>query len=286
MVLKFYCIPIALAASLCLLALGCDSSPTDSQAEFRPTLYIEGFLSAGNPVDNIFVGVTTPLYETVDRNQSGVPDAAVTLEVDGAVSILSPRPGKTGYYHLPTLRIEPGKTYRLTVEIEGGIAQARTTVPFPPTVTASSTQLTPGGDPFTATWEGETGAGYLTETVARVLGDQIPLEALLGGFGRGGFGGFGGTGIDTTGFGALRDSLAEASRWRYTRNQSTTLNLRQFSHYGTYVFRVFTIDANYADFLISSTQDPQTLDEPRFHVSGGIGLFASMAADSVVFTLK
>ena len=129
----------------------------------------------------------------------------------------------------------------------------------------------------------------MTETVAQILGDQIPLESVVGGGRRGrfgGFGGFGGTGIDTTGFGALRDSLAEASRWRYTRNQSTTLDLRQFSHYGTYVFRVFTIDANYADFLISSTQDPQTLDEPRFHVSGGIGLFASMAADSVVFTLE
>ncbi len=285
MVLKFYCIPIALAASLCLLALGCDSSPTDSQAEFRPTLYIEGFLSAGNPVDNIFVGVTTPLYETVDRDQSGVSDAAVTLEVDGAASVLSPLPGKTGYYHLPTLRVEPGKTYRLTVEIEDGIAQAKTTVPFPPTVTASSTQLKIGGDPFSAAWEGETGAGYLTETVAQALEDRIPLESLLGG-GRGRFGGFGGTGIDTTGFGALRDSLAAASRWRYTRNQSTTLDLRQFSHYGTYVFRVFTIDENYADFLISSTQDPQTLDEPRFHVSGGIGLFAAMAADSVVFIVE
>ena len=124
----------------------------------------------------------------------------------------------------------------------------------------------------------------MTETVAQSLGDQIPLESLLGGFGR--FRGFGGIGIDTTGFAALRDSLAQASRWRYTQNQSTTLDLRQFSHYGTYVFRVFAIDKNYADFLISSNQDPQTLDEPRFHVSGGIGLFASMAADSVVFTLE
>ncbi len=280
---NFHCLRIALI--VVLFTGGCNNSPTDSETAFKPTLYLEGFLSAGNPVDDLFVGVTTPLYETVDRDQSGLSGAAVTLEVDGTTSELSPLPGKTGYYYLPTLmRVEPGKTYRLTVEVEDGVAQAETTVPFPPTVTASSTRLQVGGDSFSATWEGETGAEYMTETVAQSLGDQIPLESLLGGFGR--FRGFGGIGIDTTGFAALRDSLAQASRWRYTQNQSTTLDLRQFSHYGTYVFRVFAIDKNYADFLISSNQDPQTLDEPRFHVSGGIGLFASMAADSVVFTLE
>ena len=43
---------------------------------------------------------------------------------------------------------------------------------------------------------------------------------------------------------------------------------------------------SYGDFLISSQQDEATLDEPRFHVTGGIGLCASMAADSVIFRVE
>ena len=46
---------------------------------------------------------------------------------------------------------------------------------------------------------------------------------------------------------------------------------------------VYALDANYGDFLVSSQQDPRLLDEPRFSGQGGVGLFASMAPDSVVY---
>tara|TARA_A100001037_G_scaffold298439_1_gene322178 strand:- start:135 stop:299 length:165 start_codon:yes stop_codon:yes gene_type:complete len=49
---------------------------------------------------------------------------------------------------------------------------------------------------------------------------------------------------------------------------------------------VYTLDTNYGDFLVSSQQDPRLLDEPRFNLQGGVGLFASMAPDSVVYQVQ
>ena len=270
-------------AALCLSLSGCSTSPTDSLGEFRATLYIEGFLVAGSPVDSIFVGATTPLYQTYSRSESGVPNATVALEVDGTESNLLPVPEKPGYYHLPGLLVESGRTYRLSAETEIGTVQAETTVPLPPKVTALATDLSLNSDdPFAAAWEGETAGGYFTTRTALSSGEPVPLDALFGGKLGGGFGGI----IDTTQFAAMRDSLANVQQWHYVQSNSTTLDWRQFYRYGTYAFLVYSLDENFADYLVSSRQDPQALDEPQFHVSGGIGVFASMAADSVVFVVR
>jgi len=278
---------LMLLAALCAVSVGCNSNPTD-MGEFRPSLYIEGYLVAGSPVDNIFVGTTMPLYEIYSRDESGITNATVALEVDDTASLLQPMLDKPGYYHLPTLQVASGKTYRLTVEVEDLTAQAETTVPYPPSVTAAATDLTLSGDPFTATWEGQTAGGYFTTKTIQDAGASIPLEELFGG--RMGFGpmpgSWGFAGIDTTQFTAIRDSLASVQQWQYVQRNTTTLDWRQFYKYGAYAFLVYAIDDNYADYLISSRQDEQVLDEPRFHVSGGIGVFASMAADSTFFIVK
>jgi len=279
---RFLYASITIAWVFYALAVGCGDNSVNPQGGSQATLYIESFLKAGGPVDSVFVGVTTPLSETVSRSESGVTGAAVTLEVDGTTSALQALAGRPGYYFLPTLRVASGKTYRLTVKAGERTAQAQTTVPSPPAVSASSAEMKVGDNPITVTWKGASGSnyGFLSTVAAQSLGPSIPLGTLFGGR----FPGF--SGIDTTGFAAQRDSLSIRDRWQYQQGHSTTLNWRQFSHYGTYVFRVYSIDRNYADFLVSSRQDPQTLDEPRFHVSGGIGIFASMAADSVVFKVS
>ena len=277
---RFSYFPLLLAA-LCAALVGCSSNPAN-MGEFRPTLHIEGFLKAGNPVEDIFVGTTMPLYEVYSRDQSGIVNATVAIEVDGTASLLQPIPDKPGYYRLPTLQVASGKTYRLTVEVEDLTAQAETTVPYPPVVTASAADLTLNGDPFAATWEGETAGGYFTTKALHEAGETIPLEALFGGR----IGPWGFAGIDTTQFTAIRDSLASVQQWQYVQRNAATLDWRQFYKYGAYAFLVYAIDDNYADYLISSRQDEQILDEPRFHVSGGIGVFASMAADSVLFLVK
>ncbi len=280
---RFLYAQVMIAGVLCALASGCGKNPVSAQGG-GTTLYLESFLRAGNPVDSVFVGVPTPVSETIGRDSSGVIGAAVTLSVDGTTFTLRALPGRPGYYTLPTLRVASGKTYLLTVKAGGNTAQATTTVPPPPTVSASITQMKVGDSPITVTWSSASDKnGFLSVVAAQSLGDVIPIETLFGGgFGR--FPGFGGA--DTTGFTAARDSLSIRDRWQFPQGHSATLNWRQFSRYGTYAFRVYALDANYADYLVSSQQNAQTLDEPRFHVTGGIGIFASMSADSVVFQVS
>ena len=261
---------------------GCSTAPTESLGEFRETVYIEGYLRAGSPVSGLFVGTTMPLSSVYDREASALSDALVTIEVDGVSYELSPAVDRPGYYDQPDLIIESGKTYHLSVTTGLGTATAQTTVPIAPQVLGASALLI-GGDAYRVTWEGETKGGYVTTRKGVDLLEQIPLETQFGGrrFG----GGFGG-GVDTTGLGALRDSIAQADQWRFLQGRSLTLNPGQFSYYGIYSFLVYALDENYGDYLISSAQDEAALDEPRFHVTGGIGLFASMAADSVVFRVE
>ena len=271
-----YCLAIVLGSG------ACSTAPTESLGEFRETVLIEGYLQAGSHVSNIFVGTTMPLSSEYDRDASALSDASVAITVDGATHTLSPAPDKPGTYIQPDLIVESGKTYHLSVTTGLGTATAQTTVPYPPRASGAAV-LYVGGDPYRVTWEGETNGGYVTSRQVVELLERIPPENQFGG-GRFG-GGFGGT-IDTTGFGALRDSIARADQWRFLQGQSQTLNPIQFSYYGTYSLLVFALDENYGDFLISSQQDEATLDEPRFHVKGGIGVFASMAADSVVFQVE
>jgi hypothetical protein len=269
---------------VCLSGAGCNTTPTESLGEFHEILYIEGFLRAGNRVDSVFVGSTMPLFDVYDRDASAISDPIVSIEVDGVVHALTPSGVKLGYYQAPTLQIEAGKTYRLTVEAAQGIATAETTVPFPPSATGSSDVLSIGGETYRVDWIGDTQGGYVTTRKTQIKGEPVPIELQFGNR-RGGGGGFGGT-IDTTGFGAIRDSIALADQWLYLEGTTTNVNAGQFSFYGRYAFLVYAIDGNYADFLVSSNQDPEILDEPRFHVNGGIGIFASMAADLVVFRVE
>ena len=237
-------------------------------------------MRAGNPVSGLFVGTTMPLSSVYDRDASALSDALVTIEADGVPYELSPVVDRPGYYEQPDLIIESGKTYHLSVTTGLGVATAQTTVPVAPQVSGASALLI-GGDAYRVTWEGETKGGYVTTRKSVELLEQIPLATQFGRFG----GGFGGA-VDTTGLGALRDSIAQADQWRFLQGRSLSLNPRQFSYYGIYSFAVYALDENYGDYLISSAQDEAALDEPRFHVTGGIGLFASMAADSVVFRVE
>ena len=195
---------ICMAVPGLLLPMGCDTSPTGSLGDFRPVLYVEGFLTAGDPVRGIYVGTTMSLYEAFDRAEAAVSDATVTIEVDGAISLLQPAADSPGTYHSPALAIESGKTYRLSVHAEDFSARAETTVPYPPSITPNGTEFIVNSTAFSASWEGETAGGYFTTKAEVEPGDAIPLESLFGGSGRGPFGG-GFAGIDTTAWRASSD---------------------------------------------------------------------------------
>ena len=268
--------------AIALLAWGataCSTTPTESLGEFNATLYLEGYLIAGQPVDSIFIGTTSPLLETFEREDLGIPDAIVTLVSADRSWILQPQ--GSGYYASDIATVESGMTYTLTAETMIGALTATTMVPPPPLVTSTSTIVTAESADITVSWSGVTVAGYVTTRKPVALGSSIPLTFQFGG------GRFGGGGFDTTGFGARRDSLAQVEQWRFLPGATATpIVYQSFTRFGTYRMVVYSLDTNYGDFLVSSQQDPRLLDEPRFHVEGGIGLFASMAPDSVAFAVE
>ena len=139
---------------------GCSTAPTESLGEFQETVYVEGYLRAGSPVSDLFVGTTMPLSSVYDRDASALSDALVTIEVDGVSYELSPVVDKPGYYEQPDLIVESGKTYYLSVTTGLGTATAQTTVPVAPHVSGASSLLI-GGDAYRVTWEGETKGGML-----------------------------------------------------------------------------------------------------------------------------
>ena len=249
--------------------------------EFNATLYLEGYLIAGQAVDSVYMGTTTPLLEAFEREDVGIPDAIVTLDSGERSWILQSSGG--GYYSNAAVTIESGMTYTLTAQTPLGALTSSTTVPMPPSVASTGTVVTAESGDLTVSWSGVTEAGYVTTRKPVELGSSIPIEFQFGG---GRFGGFGGA-FDTTGFGAQRDSLAQVAQWRFLPGVTATpIAYQSFVRFGTYSVIVYSLDANYGDFLVSSQQDPRLLDEPRFHVEGGIGLFASMAPDSVVFSVE
>lgn len=262
-----------------ILTSACSTTPTDSLGEYSPTLYLEGYLVAGRSVDSIYVGTTTPLLETFTREEIGLPDATVIVTADGQDHLLTSVGG--GYYSDPSLVVQSGTNYSIRVETSLGQMTAGTTVPGAPNLSATGAAVSAEVPEIEVFWEGATEAGYITTRKALALGASIPVEFQFGG-GRFG-GGFGGA-IDTTGFGARRDSLAQAEQWRFLRaGSSSTIDFNSFTRFGTYTFLVYTLDNSYGDFLVSSQQDPRLLDEPRTNVQGGVGLFASMAPDSVLY---
>jgi hypothetical protein len=259
------------------VSMSCSTTPTDSLGDYTPTLYLEGYLIAGRSVDSVYVGTTTPLLETFVREDVGLPASTVTLSVGQVDHALSSVGG--GYFSNPDLIIEVGKTYVLEAETSLGVVTATTVVPLPPELASSSSSVSENLSTIDVTWQGATEAGYITTRKPVSLGESIPVS-----FQFGGRGGFGGGVIDTTGFGARRDSLAQAEQWRFLREaSSTTIDYNSFTRFGSYTMLVYTLDSNYGDFLVSSQQDPRLLDEPRFSVQGGVGLLASMAADSIVY---
>ena len=71
---------ISIFIILLVISASCSTNPTDSLGEYAPTLYLEGYLIAGQPVDSLYVGTTTPLLGTFSREDAGLPDATVKTE--------------------------------------------------------------------------------------------------------------------------------------------------------------------------------------------------------------
>jgi hypothetical protein len=130
---------------------GCQQVVSNVTLPYEERIYIEGFLQAGYPVDNITMSVTDKALGTPNYLASitALRDADVSFSVDGqttkatmrldSVRFQAPTSGTFGSFELvyaqvpvfsaPSIIVQPGKTYEMLVRWRGKTVTASTRVP-------------------------------------------------------------------------------------------------------------------------------------------------------------
>lgn len=136
------------ALSAAALVSGCATTLPGLDFEYQEKIVISGMLLAGDTVRNINVARTLPPTEKIDYSKAGLPDAKVTLFVDGQAYpmklqiFVKQTPDSTMFlpqhaeqktlFGAPGLVVESGKRYEIAVEWNGKQAKAATFAPAPP----------------------------------------------------------------------------------------------------------------------------------------------------------
>jgi hypothetical protein len=271
--------------ALILIALvgtlwGCDNA---IESAYKEQIVVGAFLYAGEQTGWIVLHRTTPFGSYFDDLDYAVDSATVTLTVDGVAHVLKPGDVK-GRYYLPAseLIVQGGKTYQLSVVAPnhqtGGVhtLSASTTVPMPIHL-----------DPIADSIRGKTFVYDTTDLshFAFILTagpvDQPNRKYLLSV-----------TALDTS-YGRVRHRETEndsirRTRYSFVQTGPAIAVLEQFiGWYGPTLFTFNAIDTNWSDYQRQVPPFGNTNYEPSLnHISGGMGVFASGARDTVSVFLK
>ncbi|HET6399804.1 MAG TPA: DUF4249 family protein [Candidatus Kapabacteria bacterium] len=119
--------------ALAAIATGCENVVPATDLPYVNHIVIRGFLNADEPIDSISVTHTLPLSVQYDPNQAAIPNAQVSITVDGR-SIPLQSIG-LGFFTDPLHdTVQSGKTYSIDVQWNGLHAWASTLVPNPPAI--------------------------------------------------------------------------------------------------------------------------------------------------------
>jgi hypothetical protein len=155
----------AFAFALFLALSGCQQVVSNVELPYEEKINIEGLLQSGFIVDNVVVSRTLDPLKRATADEAFMRDADVSVSVDGrstkatarldsvslsllqpmgvSVSISSLR-GAIPVYSVPSMTVEAGKTYTITVRWNGKTATASTRVPDTPRfVGAVTTNIQP-----------------------------------------------------------------------------------------------------------------------------------------------
>ena len=250
-----------------------------------PGFVVEGFITAGEPVNNIRVKGTSPI-DSINVTSDPVTTASITLSNSTSVFDLIYNPD-VGLYESQSddLSIDIGETYVLNVIVGEREATAETTVPTAPEglKLADSILTVPKlglsfrlrdeiADLFfteriTLQWDSIPGQNYFVvienrvDVIDPILPDGIPQEAqeLLSSF-------------------RFISEPSEIPRFEIIGIALDT--------YGRYVAKVFTVNEEYADLFDNLEQDSRDLNEPPSNVMNAQGIFTAFASDSIFFEVK
>lgn len=268
----------------CFSYFGCSAL---TENIYTPTLVLQGYIYANEPIDSILVRQTIAIEDT-SRNSDFVTGASVQITVDGKSYTLSEkqrvaRPGR--YTPDETIIAIPGKTYKLTVSAYGSTAWSETTVPEPIqldsvrvgdrklSLTAMDTVQFPKDEselnkPGVQLWwtSSKSAAGYSLEAVS----------------------------FDTTqkliNLDSARNNLPDTvSRGRYRFfiiSNTEQLSWLQFKYYGPNTVRALALDHNFQDMILGLYLNGSQFNNNTLHVNGGLGIFGSAARASKEVYLK
>jgi len=249
------------------LIVGCNQESIQ-QVDTKTTI-VEGYLSAGTPVDSLRATQSIS-YGQVGEELVTLDDLNIRITNDNNLFELASI--GNGYYQNTDLIIEPGKVYELEFERDGESISAETYVPEYNTTSISTTQVElrkieagvfpTGGitipDPVELSWNNENGDYYYIvirniETDPEYVNDNIAqFEGQLQFI----------TEPQVSNFYAIR----------------TQRELRQF---GTYQIIVFRVNPEYAALYESSGSSTLSLEEPPSNIVNGLGIFTGVSSDTL-----
>jgi len=249
------------------LIVGC-SQESIEQTETKTTI-VEGYLSAGNPMDSLRV-TQSYSYGQVDEEVITLNDLDITIASNN--NSLELESIGNGYYQNTNLIIDAGKVYELEFERDGEITSAETYVPEYNATSISTTQIElrkieagvfpTGGitipDPVELSWNNEDGdyyyvvvkniesdPEYVNDNIAQFDGQlQFISEPLI------------------TDFYLIRSQ-------------------RELLQFGTYQIIVFRVNPEYAALYQNSSSSTLSLEEPPTNIVNGLGIFTGVSSDTL-----
>lgn len=124
----------------------CTTVLNEAELSYQEQIVLSAVLTVGDTVRNIHVMRSAPPLGRIDYAQHGLPDAKVTLLLDGspvatrcqtvlpAIGAQGLNPDKRTFFEAPSVIVRTGQRYDIIVEWSGKRITASTVIPAAPTV--------------------------------------------------------------------------------------------------------------------------------------------------------
>jgi hypothetical protein len=264
---------------LSIIIIGCSNqNPTES--ENQNNLVVEGFLYAGEPINNIKLTKTLGLGSQ-DTIAPPVNNAQVWLVKDGKTYQLKQDTQRNGYYIYDgnDLFIEPGNNISLEINYQGKKVTSTTIVPpKPKDVTISKSTLILSSDfgfPPGGFGQQDTNSVYVNWSNPDSSLYYVVIENLE----------TNPTEISTGNFPGGMDIIRRIT-FPPTATSEFVIGRRNLTYYGKHQAIVYKVNQEYADLYESRNQDSRNLNEPLTNIVNGLGVFSAFASDTVYFNVK
>ncbi len=254
----------------------CESIPDITE---NSTLLLEGYLYANEPIEHIKVSEIVA-YGEDESEVNVVNDADVQITYNGNNYLLVLAEGDSGYYYYPDndLEIKDGETYSISVEYEGKILTASTTVPETPigleasdyTIElpqiSSERELSQASDYYyntvDLTWNNDEG-GYFYLIIQNVESNPESIN------------------------------ISNRFRWGYSfiteptiGNSYTIESFFQVKQFGMHEITLYKVNQEYVDLYETLDEDSRSFTGALSNVNNGLGIFTALSGTKIYLDVE